>query len=193
MLGMAAAMIAMPACAGDGHLNLLGYTTRPNYDTGIRTVYVPIFENKTMQAGPWRGLERQLTDAIVKQIELKTPYKVVGSRARADTELIGTIVVTNKTLINRNQLNEIREGETAVQVEIFWRDLRTGEVLSRPATKTPPGTPPPPVDPNKPPPVVLVSSFGRFIPELGESVATALKQNCDRMAVQIVSMMERPW
>jgi hypothetical protein len=32
-----------------------------------------------------------------------------------------------------------------------------------------------------------------FRPELGESLSTAQQMNYDRMAVQIVSMLEKPW
>ena len=35
--------------------------------------------------------------------------------------------------------------------------------------------------------------IGGFIPELGGSLTTAEKQNVDRLAIQIVSMMEIPW
>jgi hypothetical protein len=38
-----------------------------------------------------------------------------------------------------------------------------------------------------------VQSLAGFIPELGESLATAEKKNVDRLAIQIVSMMEIPW
>jgi hypothetical protein len=40
---------------------------------------------------------------------------------------------------------------------------------------------------------VLVTSTGNFIPELGQSLATAQQQAVDRLAVQITSMMEKPW
>jgi hypothetical protein len=38
-----------------------------------------------------------------------------------------------------------------------------------------------------------VASVADFIPELGESRATAEQRNVRRLAVQIVSMMEKPW
>jgi len=53
----------------------------------------------------------------------------------------------------------------------------------------PPGAPPVP----PPPPPVLVQSIGGFIPELGQSLSTAQQQNVDRLAIQIVSMMEKAW
>ncbi|HZV04908.1 MAG TPA: LPS assembly lipoprotein LptE [Gemmataceae bacterium] len=40
---------------------------------------------------------------------------------------------------------------------------------------------------------VLVRSVAHYRPELGESVATAQQMNCDRMAEQIVNMMETAW
>src|ERR687884_259892 len=103
--------LLLSSCAGDGHLTLLGYTTRPNYDTSIRTVRVPIFKNFTMRDSTRQGLEFDLTKAVVREIELKTPYKVVGADCDADTELTGTIVAYNKGILNRNQQNEVREAE----------------------------------------------------------------------------------
>jgi hypothetical protein len=182
-----------------GHLNLLGYTSKPNYDEKVHTVYVPMFENHTVGAFR-RGIEVDLTRAVVREIETRTPYKVVHDRSRADTELCGTITTYQKNLVNRNQLNEVREAETILKAKVVWKDLRTGEVLSQ-ARPGPRGPIAPPFDPDNPPPPILpakpeaveVTSVGRMLPEVGESNATALKMNIDRMAVQIVGLMEKPW
>ena len=189
---VALALALLPGCANwDGHFCLFGYTTRPLYDLGIRTVRVPIFKNFTFR----RGLEFQLTEAVVREIESKTPYKVAQD-CDADTELIGTIVGRSKAVINYNQLAETREAPTTLTVEVVWRDLRAGhggEVLSLPVPGKPGDPPPPPPAPGAPVPPVLVQSLGTFIPELGGSLTTAEKENVDRLAVQIVSMMEKPW
>ena len=100
----AAVALLLPSCAGDGQISILGYTTRPNYDPNIHTVRVPIFKNITLI----RGLEFDLTRAVIREIEAKTPFKVVDSRAGADTELIGKIVSTSKAVITLNQLGEVR-------------------------------------------------------------------------------------
>ncbi len=197
---LAAATCLVPSCAWDRHFTLIGYSTRPNYDTNIRTVCVPIFKNNTF----WRGIEFELTEAVVREIQAKTPYRVESDPDKADTELIGKVIALNKNILNRNQLNEVREAETVLAVEIIWRDRRTGEILSRPRA---PGEPPigPPSVPAPflpdgtaaPPPPhavpTLVQSVGGFIPELGGSISSARKENVDRLAVQIVSLMERPW
>jgi Lipopolysaccharide-assembly len=217
LLLLTASALLLPSCNWDGNFTILGYTTKPQYPDHIRTIYVPIFKNPTL----WRGLEFDLTRAVIREIEAKTPYKVVSSPSCADSQLSGTIISLNKNVINRNQLNEIREAETTLAVEIVWKDLRTGEILSRPrpaATANmsippilpPTGTPgipigegetrppdyvPPgtPIGPPPPPPPVLVQSIASFIPELGESITTAQQKNVNRLAIQIVSMMESPW
>src|SRR5262249_41332066 len=150
---------------------VLGYSTYPNYDTSIRTVRVPIFKNVTF----YKGMEFDLTRAVIRTIEAQTPYKVVSGAA--DTELTGTIVVMQKAVINRDQQNEVREAQTTLAVDLLWRDLRPGhegEILSRP--RRAPGAPPPPPPPNAPPgtpppePTVRVTSTGDFVEEVGGSI-----------------------
>jgi hypothetical protein len=244
----------LPACEGGGNFTLFGYTTKPNYDCKIHTVYVPIFENRTF----YHGLEFEVTRDVIREIEAKTPFKVVSDRDRADTELVGTIVVFTKNILNRDQYNQIREGETLLTANVVWRDLHTGEILSKPgkrvgddpppvlglpivsgpspgplggSTISPPTMPPAPsvaapnpvadsgatppsaattgpngvaIGPNGVPVAtpgptstltasIPISSLGYFVPELGGSISTAMQQNANRLAIQIVSMMEKPW
>jgi Lipopolysaccharide-assembly len=194
----AIALCVLAGCASDGHLHIFGYTTAPTYDCDIRTVYVPIFQNVSFR----RGLEFELTRAVVREIEAKTPYKVVNCREQADTELLGKIVGRRKQLINPNQLGETRESEVTMAVELQWNDLRPGhlgEALSR-ADTAPKDDPAAPLrlDPYAPRPkdlknpnIILVQPSAQFVPELGGSVVSAEKQLIDRLAVQIVSMMEK--
>jgi hypothetical protein len=182
--------VVLPSCTSDGNFTVLGYSTSPNYERGIRSVRVPIFKNETMR----QGLEFELTKAIVREIEAKTPYKVISGEGKADTELSGTITLQNKSVILRTPLNEIRQGEMVMAVGVTWKDLRTGEYLTRP--RTGPGS----IGPDSPPgaqfiapPPVVITSTADFAPELGESITTAQQKQINRMAVQIVSMMEKAW
>ncbi len=199
---VASGVLFVSACANENwHFSLLGYTTEPNYDTCIKTVYVPIFQNESFR----RGLEFDLQRAIVREIESKTPYRVSNNRAGADSELLGKIIVRTKSVINANQMNEVREAEATLAVEVLWRDLRVGhcgDVLSQPRGEPVlplPNAPPPAGTPGvhpllpPPPPPILITAIGRFIPELGGSITSAEKQMIDSLAVQIVSMMERAW
>jgi Lipopolysaccharide-assembly len=180
----------LPACSSDGHLNLFGYTTKPNYDTGIKTVYLPMAGNKTMMHG---SVEFDLTRAIVNEIQSKTPYRVVHSPVGADTELTVLFKSRNKTVININQIGENREAQLGMVVEVIWKDLRPGhegDILSSPKRKE---GEPPPLDANgnpKPPVPVTITPFAFYIPEIGGSNASAMAQLYSKVATQITHMME---
>src|SRR5215207_9194014 len=64
-----------------------GYHWSSVYRQDVRTVAVPIFTTRSFD----RGVEFGLSEAVVKQIEATTPYKVVP-RERADTILEGQVV-----------------------------------------------------------------------------------------------------
>jgi hypothetical protein len=208
--------VILAGCQSGGNFTFLGYTTAPNYDTCIKSVYVPIFQSQIMLDETRRQVPFDLTRAVIREIESKTPYKVVSDCDKADTQLTGKIMSLTKNLLNRNQLNEIREAETVLTVGIVWKNLRTGEYLSKnrqaPCALATPGIPaldipdlaargqttPPPVGPGTPPvnpdaAPVLVTGLGDYIPELGQSTTTAYQQSINRLATQIVSLMEKPW
>ena len=42
-------------------------------------------------------------------------------------------------------------------------------------------------------PPSVVTGYATYVPELGQSTATAVQTDLNRLAVQIVSMMETPW
>src|SRR4051794_2826785 len=131
-VALALCALLLPSCASDGHLTVLGYSTKPNYDPNIRTVRIPVFKNRT----PWTvtptvGMEMDLTRAVIREIGEKTPFKVVQDCDNADTELRGVIVGFQKTMLNYTGFNEVREAETQLTVQVVWRDLRSGKVLSR--------------------------------------------------------------
>jgi hypothetical protein len=186
----------LPACSWDGHLRFFGYTTEPLHDPTIHSVRVPIFENLTYR----RGLEFDLQQAIVREIEWKCPnWKVVQEACNADTELTGKIVSRTKAVTVVGNLGEIRQGETTMTVEVIWRDLRPGkggDILSQPPAvkRTDPMPEPPP--PGSPPPVakpVIIQTIATFIPEVGQSLTSGEQEEINRLARQIVDMMEKPW
>lgn len=195
-------LLAVTGCQSGRDFTLFGYSTRPQYDDSIRTVYVPTMKNTAFQTTPNRELEVDITKAVIREIEAKTRMKVVSDRERADTELLGTVVGIRKGVVNVTQQNLTREAEVTVTANVVWRDLRTGSVLSnrRPAAapeapiQFDPSLPPPeavPVDERAVPAQIVV--VGRIIPELGESNATANLSVANQMAKQIVHMMECAW
>lgn len=195
--------IAVVGCQSGGDFKLFGYSTKPPFDAGIRTVHVPVFKNLVLQTTPYRDMEVDLTSAVVKEINTRTPWKVTSNREAADTELLGTITGVQKVIMNRTPQNFARELEFVFTCSLVWRDCRTGKVLSNPRVGRPNEVTVEPFDPSLPPPVeecprekaipVTVVATARAIPELGESNATAMKLGFDAMARSIVNMMETPW
>ncbi|MCX5661229.1 MAG: LPS assembly lipoprotein LptE [Planctomycetota bacterium] len=102
-----------------------GYGTKAVYPSGIRSVTVPIFENRSF----YRGMERDLTEALIKAIELQTPYKAVA-RAGADTELTGKILNVKQIQLSRRFEGGLpQELEVRITLDYVWRDVRSGQVI----------------------------------------------------------------
>ncbi len=200
LFGIALALAA--GCQSGRDFTFLGYSTKPQHDETIRTVYVPVFKNLAFQTTANRELEVDITRAVIREIEQRTRIKVVSDRERADTELLGTLVNLRKGVVNTNQQNLTREAEITATVNLVWRDLRDGRVLSnrRPAAAPEAAVP---FDPSLPPaePVAArekaipaqVVAVGRVVPELGETNATANQSIANQLARQIVNMMESNW
>ncbi len=208
-----APLTGVVGCKG-GIPTLFGYQLGADalYDPNIKTVYVHSFQNRAFQTTPYRGLEVEITKAVVDEIGRVTSFRVVSDPLKADTELIGVVIGLDKQLRNRTQQNTAREGELQVSVDVLWRDMRDGTILSAPRkpralnvapTATPGDLPSIPFDPNvpvPPPPTPLpetvptrITAYGRYLPELGETNASAMKRVQNQIAVQIVSMMEKKW
>lgn len=145
------------------------------YRPDIRTVYVPMFESDSLR----RNLGERLTEAVVKEIELKTPYKVVH-RPDADSVLSARITSETKRVVAEERNDIPRNIETDLAVQVNWYDRR-GEYLMQDSRF------------NFSPIDFSVAQSVDFTPEGGQSVATAHQEAIQRLAEQIVSQMESCW
>ena len=82
--GLLAAYVALAsACAGDGHFTLLGYSSRPNYDTKYRTMRIPMIKSRSQfVVTPVVGMEHDLHRALIAQVPLRTPVPGHARRRR---------------------------------------------------------------------------------------------------------------
>jgi Lipopolysaccharide-assembly len=102
-----------------------GYSSDSLYTTSIETICVPMWNNQSF----YRNLEFQLTEAIDKNIEARTPYRL-APQDQADAELTGTITnVQEGVLSNSYQTNLPQETQITIVVDFTWRDLRSGRIL----------------------------------------------------------------
>lgn len=162
-------LVLLGGCAG------YQYGNRSLYTPDVRTVYVPIARNDA-----WRhDIGVQLTEAIQKTIELRTPYKVVANPS-ADSTLTCRLTSQTKRTVTEAATDEPRAVETLLTVELTWTD-RQGNLLME-NRYVPPGE--------------LAFYFIQgmdFVPEGGQSMATAQQRAVERLADQIVGHMESRW
>ena len=145
------------------------------YPAEVRTVYVPVFQSNSFR----RNLGERLTEAVVKEIEAKTPYKVVGD-PNADSVLSGSIVSETKRVLVPSMTGDAREIQVGMRVDVSWLD-RNGALLRDPRPIPLPAE------------IAGVTGTADLVPEVGQSVATAQQQAITRIAQQIVGLMEKPW
>jgi hypothetical protein len=135
---------------------------RSLYRTNLRTVHVPMFQSDSLRPdlGEW------LTEAVIKEIELRTPYKVV-SNPLADSILTGRIMWDNKRVLSENINDEPRTLIFNSAVHITWID-NCGRILTQ----------------------SVVTMGDNFAPEAGQSITSVEAAVIRRLASQVVSEME---
>ncbi|HRQ75999.1 MAG TPA: LptE family protein [Phycisphaerales bacterium] len=112
------ALACQHGCASDP---TQGYAAMTTFPQTVATIAIPIFENDTFQ----RDVEFELADALVKEIERRTPYRV-ATEARADTMLSGRITRTSLQPLSRSRLTGLTEEMLlGITVDFQWIDLRT--------------------------------------------------------------------
>ena len=126
-----------------------------------------------------RNLGERLTEAIQKEIEQRTPYKVVGS-PDADSVLTGRILTETKAPSVKTSTDEPRELQTYFTIQVSWIDRDGMELQSMQPI---------------PLPAAFVQAFniGNFYPEVGQSISTAQQDSINALARQVVGLMEAPW
>jgi hypothetical protein len=149
--------------------------TQSLYAPDVSTVYVPMIESGSYR----RDLGERLTEAVAKEIELKTPYKVVGTPAADSILQIRLVGDTRKTLA-QNHFDDPRVSESDLYSEVSWVNRR----------REPIGTTRMVAMPQE---LVNFQSSANLIPEVGQSVATSQQQAIQRLAQEIVGTMEAPW
>ena len=148
----------------------LGYSALSVFPDGITSVAIPIFKNETFV----RGVEFDLTDALIKEIESRSPYKVMAE-ARADTVLIGEIRKIELDQLSKSPLTGLSEEViVSVTIDFEWKDLRTGR------------------------PIIVRKNFtgyGLFVPSqpTGESIQLGRFAAVQHLARDLVNELQAQW
>jgi Lipopolysaccharide-assembly len=164
-----AGLLVMSGCAA------YQYGSPTLFRPGIRTVHVPIVRNDSFR----HDLGVRLSEALVREIESRTPYKVTGD-PNADSTLTCRVVSESKQVLTETTTDDPRALDAAVSVRATWTG-RNGELLMHDSV-VPTGD--------------IAISFGqdaRFVPEAGQSIDSATQAAIEALAERIVSQMEVRW
>jgi hypothetical protein len=174
---VAAAVTLVVAMAG----GCAGYRFGNNtlYAPNVRTIYVPMFQSDSFRTTPSIDIGERLHEAVCKEIERRTPFKVVGDESAADSVLTARVVADTKRMVVESPTDQSRMVEMNYQVLVTWAD-RGGSVITTGDVPLPAAT-------------VDVGQAANLVPEYGRSVASTQQEAIVRMARQIVSLMEEPW
>jgi hypothetical protein len=171
-IGTAVLLASLTGCLG---LSNYQFGARTLFPENIETVYVPVFDSSSFR----RELGEELTEAVVKEIERRSHYKVVASPS-ADTVLTGKITGEGKHLLFQNLTGDPREMEVDLKVKVSWVDRRGSPVREIPLVPVPGAA-------------VDIDASSNMVAEVGHSVATSHQRAIQQLAEQIVSLMEKPW
>ncbi len=160
-----AAMLVLGGCTVGG---IQGYTNDWLHPQDVGSVYVEMFDTRSFR----RGHEYDLTSAICKQIEARTPYKIVSDRDKADTILSGRMNIGAGILSSEPYEGRALEREALVSVIFTWKNLKTGEILINRET-------------------VQVSAD--YTTRLGQDFEYAADVAVNRAAERVVERMEQSW
>jgi hypothetical protein len=169
LAGCGTAPVRSPA-PESGDKGFFGWHFHAPFDTSeVKTVAVFI-KSQSFR----RDLQQQLTEAVIKEINLRTPYRVVGKHEKADSVLTGIITQEGKNVVVEAPTNFARELNGTIAVQVKWmRNPPSDDELSKLPT--------------------LVTETVNWVPEVGETVLSAYNRVTQSLAKQIVDMMEQPW
>lgn len=145
------------------------------YAPDVRTVYVPMIESDSFR----RDLGERLTEAVVKEIELKTPFKVVGTPT-ADSVLSVRLLGDSRRTLAEDPFDAPRVLHNDVIAEVTWLNRRRQPLGPMQTIALPAG-------------IINIVQDSVLIPAAGQSVASSQQKAIADLAQQIVGSMEEPW
>jgi hypothetical protein len=158
--GLAILVVALSGCLWD-------YTFDGGYRSGVSTVAVPIFDNRSTRVGQ----ELDLTNSVVREIATRTPYRLVSRPDQADLVVRGSIIHFAQPALVQGDVDSVLTGSVMVQLNVQVVDGRTGKSL---VTST-------------------RQDWAAFVAARGETIDTARAEVYDRLARWVVQQLEEPW
>ena len=134
LVGVPAVLISTGGCAG------YRFGNNTLYAPNVRTVYVPMIQSESFRTTPGIDLGERLTEAVCKEIEKRTPFKVVGSDGAADSVLTARIVADTKRMVVESPTDQSRSVQMNYQTLVTWADRGGTVIAGRFRCRRPPST-----------------------------------------------------
>ncbi len=138
------------------------------YRSDIRTVHVMAVEMESNR----RYLGQRLREAIIKDVEINTPLTITDPQI-SDSFIRVRIANERKRVAGENINDDPRTLQINWVVDVDWVD-RAGVPLMQFQS-------------------VQINRDGEFIPEGGQSMATAQQRIIEQVARDVISQMQMPW
>lgn len=144
------------------------------YAPDVQTVYVPMIQSDSYR----RDLGERLTEAVINEIQSKTPYQVVASPA-ADAVLTITLHDDIRRVVAEDPFDAVRASENQLTAEVVYINHRRSGFAAAPQfIEIPPE---------------FLSQTSIMVPAVGQTVSSSQQLAIERMAQQIVGSMEEAW
>ncbi len=144
-----------------------GYHTLGDTPGRIRSAAVTAFQNRTL----YTGLEFELQDALVKELQAKSGIAVVGAPV-ADAALEGKVMGFSRAVLKQDPDGRDVEFQITVTADFTLRERRTDKPLVERQG---------------------ISVSGTFLIARGETEATARARAMSKLAERIVSVILYQW
>ena len=106
-------------------LSCWGYHVKWPMPEGFDTIAVEVFTNRTL----YREVEFEFTNAVQREISVKTPLKIVGADG-ADALISGDIVDFRREVLRESQADRPTEYRITLVINYQVKMLKTGEVFA---------------------------------------------------------------
>jgi outer membrane lipopolysaccharide assembly protein LptE/RlpB len=112
-------LVATPGLGG------CGYSLRANLPPEIRSVHVPVLENKTQEP----GIEDFITQALTQAVVTSGRLRIAATAQEADASLEGQIVEYRLTSLAFDRSANVTQYRLVLGLALTFRDLRQNRVI----------------------------------------------------------------
>lgn len=119
----ALALLLVPL-AGSVVFGGCGYSVRTSMPAGIKSVFVPVLENKTAEPGIEDFITSALTQAVVG-----TGARIAANATDADATLDGQIVEYRLTAISFDSSSNVTSYRLIIALALTFKDLKQNKVI----------------------------------------------------------------